>query len=501
MEYIRPLYTCGAYNRQAQRAVMYNTARGTNYTFGDVSALLVNEILKGRRECPINIAHIAQLTGATEQLVEEFCREQLMPVGLVHDHVWTDAEWQQYRKDYPPCISGKTSVPVGDYWETLPKELQVSLNLELTYACSERCLHCFNEGAARSDLHEEHRLCPDMLTLDDYKRLIDEIVELGIPSVTVTGGDPFSYPHCWEILEYMQERNLAVNLFTNAQALNTSEKIRRVARMGLYQISVSIYSTDAAVHDQITRKSGSWEQSMWALRELAEWPVPLNVKTSIFRLNTRTYYGVRKLSYDLGADIEVSCTLHPGADGDVSMIEHLQTRPEALRIILMDALVKGHVPEDGKADGYKFGCENGFPCAANGTITVSPSGVVSGCGNIPITFGNLHHISLKEDILSTQRLKMLQADQKQTFTACGGHDYCRYCLVPCYAGEHFVKHIDGTFTLPEIEGDVCESAKIRMELCRQIEQGNDPLGGKTIEELLAAQPIEKVPEFRKKIRL
>ena len=31
----------------------------------------------------------------------------------------------------------------------------------------------------------------------------------------------------------MRERNLAVNLFTNAQALNTSEKIRRIARMGL----------------------------------------------------------------------------------------------------------------------------------------------------------------------------------------------------------------------------------------------------------------------------
>ena len=45
MEYIRPLYTCGAFNRQAQRAVMYNTARGTCYTFGDVSALLVKEML------------------------------------------------------------------------------------------------------------------------------------------------------------------------------------------------------------------------------------------------------------------------------------------------------------------------------------------------------------------------------------------------------------------------------------------------------------------------
>ena len=113
----------------------------------------------------------------------------------------------------------------------------------------------------------------------------------------------------------------------------------------------------------------------------------------------------------------------------------------------------------------------------------------------------MHHASLKEVILSPQRLQMLQADQKQAFTACGGHDYCQYCRVPCYAGESLEKHADGTFTLKEIQGDTCLTAQIRMELCRQIEQGIDPLGGKSIEECLAAQPVEEVPVFRKKIRI
>ena len=498
--YFRPMFTCGAFNRKVQRAVMYNTARGTCYTFEGVSALLVNEVLAGKRECPIDTVHIADVTGATEEQVVAFCRDTLMPVGLVHDHVFSDEEWKQYRKDNPPCMGAMGYEPADDYRDSLPEELRISLTFELTYACSERCLHCFNEGAARSDLHEEHRLRPDMLTLDDYKRIIDEAVELGIPEVTVTGGDPFSYPHCWDILEYMHERNLAVNLFTNALALNSSEKIRRLARMGLRQLSVSIYSTDAEVHDQITRRRGSWEQSMKVLREMAEWPVPLNLKTPVFRLNTRTYYGVREIAHQLGAENEVSCVLSPGADGDISLIEHLQTRPEALRIILMDPLAKTHVSADGKADGYELGSKHGFPCSANNIIIVSPSGVVSACSNIPITFGDVHHASLRDAIMSPQRQQMLQADQKQAFPVCGQHDYCRYCCVPCYAGEALEKHADGTFALREIQGDECMTAQIRMELCRQIEQGIDPLGGRSIEECLAAQPVEEVPVFRKKIR-
>ena len=102
--------------------------------------------------------------------------------------------------------------------------------------------------------------------------------------------------------------------------------------------------------------------------------------------------------------------------------------------------------------------------------------------------------------MSPQRLQMLQADQKQTFPLCGQHDYCRYCRVPCFAGESLEKHADGTFVLREIQGDGCMTAQIRMELCRQIEQGIDPLGGKSIEECLAAQPVEEVPVFRKKNR-
>jgi MoaA/NifB/PqqE/SkfB family radical SAM enzyme len=480
---------------------MYNTAHGTCYTFDGVSALLVNEVLKGKRECPIDTGRIAEVTGASEEQVAKFCQAALMPIGLVHDHVFSDEEWQQYRKDNPPCIATKGYEPLNDYKDSFPEELRVSLTFELTYACCERCLHCYNEGAARSDLQEEHRLRPNMLRLADYKRIIDEAVALGIPEVIVTGGDPFSYPHCWDILEYMHERNLAVSLYTNALALNNSEKIRRIARMGLRQLSVSIYSTDAEVHDRITRRRGSWEQSMKVLRELAAWPVPLNLKTPVFRLNTRTYYGVREIARQLGAENEVSCLLLPGADGDISLIEHLQTRPEALRVILTDPLVKNHVPADGKVNGYQFGTERGFPCSSNGLITISPSGVVSACSSIPITFGDVHHVSLSKAIMSLQRQQMRQADQKQAFPVCGQHDYCQYCRVPCYAGEQLEKHADGTFVLREIKGDACLTAQISMELCRQIEQGVDPLGGKSIEECLAAQPVEEVPEFRKKLSL
>lgn len=498
-QYIRPLFTCGAFNAKAQTALMYNTARGECYSFEGVSALLVRELLATPREGAIDIPHVASVTGTTIDDIETFLHDSFLPIGLVCDQVLSDEAWQQYRKATPPSIAAVGYEPEDDYEKSLPELLRVKLAFELTYACSERCLHCFNEGAARSDLHEEHRIMPGMLRLEDYKRLIDEVVELGIPQVTVTGGDPFSHPECWAILDYLHEKNLAVNLLTNALALDSSEKIRRIARLGLRQFSVSVYSADAAVHDQITRRPGSWQRSMQALEELARWPVPLNIKTPVFRLNTRTYYGVRRMAQALSAENEITCGLMPGVDGDISIIEHLQPRPDALRIILMDPGQRVAVPADGQPDGYEVGQERGFPCSANAQITVTPTGGVKSCGHINVVYGRVPQSPLRALICSEHRQRLIHSDRQRLIPGCGAHDYCRYCKPPCFAGKKYEQHADGSIAFEAMTADDCLMAKARMAVCQQLQQGHHPLGGQSVETCLNALPVEEVPVFCKKI--
>ena len=75
----------------------------------------------------------------------------------------------------------------------------------------------------------------------------------------------------------------------------------------------------------------------------------------------------------------------------------------------------------------------------------------------------------------------------------------KYWFVFCQSALLLEKHADGTFVLREIKGDTCLTAQISMELCRQMEQGLDPLDGKSIQECLDALPVEEVPVFRKKM--
>ena len=96
-----------------------------------------------------------------------------------------------------------------------------SVMFELTYNCSAKCIHCFNDGAARESDETSKRNRKE-LTLNDYKRIIDELYSLGLYRVCLTGGDPFSKPEVWEILDYLYDKNIVFDIYTNGLSITHS---------------------------------------------------------------------------------------------------------------------------------------------------------------------------------------------------------------------------------------------------------------------------------------
>ena len=74
---------------------------------------------------------------------------------------------------------------------------------ELTYRCSEMCIHCYNPGATRNNSEHSTRADRQELGIADYKRIIDELYEAGLVKVSISGGDPFSKEIVWDIIDYI----------------------------------------------------------------------------------------------------------------------------------------------------------------------------------------------------------------------------------------------------------------------------------------------------------
>ncbi|MBU7026535.1 MAG: radical SAM protein, partial [Theionarchaea archaeon] len=78
--------------------------------------------------------------------------------------------------------------------------------LEVTNACNLTCIHCYKKGG--NPLSNE-------LDSEEWMSIIDELKELGILTVAVTGGEPFTREDIFDIVEYIARNAISVNILTN----------------------------------------------------------------------------------------------------------------------------------------------------------------------------------------------------------------------------------------------------------------------------------------------
>ncbi|MBR2236442.1 MAG: 4Fe-4S cluster-binding domain-containing protein [Prevotella sp.] len=213
--YYRPVWTCGRYNEKAQAAIYYNLIAGMSYFFESYSAMVIGEILSVPRNGMIKLDAIAsKLNIAMESIAPFF--EQLEQMGIVSSVLPTDEIIADYRRRVSEYNCQQQQTVERTTQEKLPYAISnaeqlytekvggiTSVMFELTYRCSEKCIHCYNVGATRNDEEISTRGDRKELTLDDYKRIIDELYDQGLIKVCLTGGDPFSKSFVWELIDYL----------------------------------------------------------------------------------------------------------------------------------------------------------------------------------------------------------------------------------------------------------------------------------------------------------
>ena len=87
------------------------------------------------------------------------------------------------------------------------------VTFELTYGCNLRCVHCYNPT---------HRALPHELTTSEICALLNQIADLGVLTVTFTGGEPSVRPDIGDILRHARRQGLMIHLMTNATRITTS---------------------------------------------------------------------------------------------------------------------------------------------------------------------------------------------------------------------------------------------------------------------------------------
>src|SRR3990172_1893117 len=92
----------------------------------------------------------------------------------------------------------------------------VSFEIDPSNICNHACTWCMYEEFIK----EQKVIIPKEI----FKRIVDEIIELGTKSITFTGGgEPITNPETIKMIPYIKKKGVSVALVTNGGLLNSKK--------------------------------------------------------------------------------------------------------------------------------------------------------------------------------------------------------------------------------------------------------------------------------------
>ena len=323
--------------------------------------------------------------------------------------------------------------------------IPLSVQLDLTYRCNERCVHCYLD-------HDDH----GEMTTTEIKDLLDQLAAAGVFFLILSGGEIFLRKDLFEIVEYARKLLFAVKLKTNAVMIRDA-KAKRIAALGVESVQISVYSHRAEVHDAITKVRGSFKRTIEGARLLKANGVRVSFANVLMKHNAGDYPQVQALADDLGVGYHVDPTITPMMDGDRSILD-LNITPGELEQVFHESTLVGNAEEFcappagplAQADALDT-----LPCSAGHTACyISPYGDVFPCVQFPLLSGNVRKTRFLDIWQGSPQLKEVRAitmADLQGCSSCAHGSSCSRC--PGLA------HMEGNMRGPSIQD--CEKSFAR----------------------------------------
>jgi AdoMet-dependent heme synthase len=292
----------------------------------------------------------------------------------------------------------------------------LSVHLDLTYRCNERCEHCYLE-------HDDH----GEMTTAEIKSVLQQLAGSGVFFLTLSGGEPFVRRDCFEIIEYARSLHFNVKLKTNALLIRERDA-KKLRALGVEQIQISVYSHRPQVHDGITKVPGSLVRTLDAIRLLRSHGLKVTIANVLMSSNFQDSDGVRALARDLGAHYSLDPTITPMIDGDRSVLRFRMPASELPGVFHNPNLV-------GDVDSFcappppvDDDVREGLPCSAGHTSCyISPYGDLYPCVQFPLPCGNVRRQSFLEIWQSSEQLEEVRSIRGKDLPTCSSCSHLGTC--------------------------------------------------------------------------
>lgn len=277
------------------------------------------------------------------------------------------------------------------------------VDFAIDYGCNLKCAHCFATTMHGSS--DKRRM-----TSEDYARVADECVSLGAIHLSLQGGEPTIAPNLEETVRAMRPGRVLFSLTTNGTMV-TAALAKRLRRLGVDQLNVSVDSMDPAEHDRFRGCAGAWERTMAGIAEAYAAGLRVQINTTVAHSNLHAKGFTDLIEFVSQREIITNLVLAaPAWRWDAS--PNVTLTEQDMRDVR--AIIESHPCVRHDTDSIQLG--RGCP-AAKEAIYITPYGDVLCCPFIHVTFGSIHKEPLRAILDRALRYPFLATHSKKCLAA------------------------------------------------------------------------------------
>lgn len=273
--------------------------------------------------------------------------------------------------------------------------------LELTHLCNLDCFYCYNDRVQR---HEA-------LTLDEYSELLQQLADMSVLNLTLTGGEPLVHPDFFAIGERARELGFVIRIKSNGHLIRGDVATRLREEVDPYQVELSLHGATGATHDRQTRRPGSFDRLMANIDEMRRLGLRLKLVCTLTAWNEHEVGEMLQLIDRLALPFSFNSSVSPKDDGNTDplriapstagavelarLLEERQTtnHPDDLDII-QEVGTKGSAPQLTRHCG-----------AGSASVTIDQWGNVLPCVQWRREVGNIRQQPIAEIWTTSQGLQ------------------------------------------------------------------------------------------------
>jgi len=344
---------------------------------------------------------------ASEVVAEIF--RCMVEIGVLYDHREMP-NFASYGNDMLLGGSKGETWPVASFYQS--ENLIQELHIDLTDACTERCVHCYVPQGQR-----------DYLPYEICEKFLREFREQQGLTVQLTGGECMMHPDFEKICRLCRELDLNFIVMSNLTLCD--EKVLALLKETDPQfVNVSLYSMDEKEHDAVTQISGSWRRTRAAIDALQAAGVAIRLATPLLKANKGAYSGLKQFAEKCCVQLIPNCDILPRCGGDCSNLNYACTPEEVEMVLAGDKAFwdRGY----GKNPNIK---PEDKVCDIGKLLSINSKGLYYPCSGMhEYVLGDARQVTLTE-VWKGEKMKYLRELKNSDFPHCTDCEHRAFCKV------------------------------------------------------------------------